>query len=61
MIVVSVAAVSGRMARRTAFGGTGVRTPPLTVARTTCGSNNVPPLAITLAAAAICSGVTPIW
>ena len=31
------------------------------IARTTRGSMSVPPLAIELAAAAICTGVTPTW
>ena len=61
MIPVSVAAVAGETVRRSAFAGTGSRRPLVMNARTMRGSNNVPPLATELTAAAICSGVTPIW
>ncbi len=61
MIVVSVAAVSGLIVRRTALGGVRVRTPSRTTLRNRRGSYSVPPLATELTAAAICSGVTPTW
>ena len=59
-IDVSVAAVSGVIACRRAFGAIGWRTPSRTSARTTCGSKIVPPLATALTAVAIWSGVTLI-
>ena len=59
MIEVSSAAVRAVIGRPTSAGTIGVRTPSLTMARTTRGCSSRPPLATALAAAAICSGVTP--
>ena len=61
MIAVSSAAVRSDTVRRSARGCTTERRPSLITARTTRGSINVPPLAMELAAAAICTGVTPTW
>ena len=62
MIVVSVAAVSALIARRSDFGLPRVAASVArSTARTMCGSINRPPLATALTAVAICSGVTLTW
>jgi hypothetical protein len=61
MMRVSSAAVPSLMARRRTLRGTTARTPSRITARTTRGCSSSPPLATTLNAVAICSGVTLIW